>query len=369
MGSSPTTPILELSLFGRCLMGSWGKFMKKYLLLSSIVIFALSAVTSFAATVSTTTTVTTIVTTSDAALAPLVPAATPETVVITPAPSGKSIDMIGGIGGGYYYLFPKDSELVSDYKGALTWKAFLEFKGESGLSLLGDVGIYTEDSHNPAAVSGTALTIIPATVSLAYHFFNDSAVTPFIGGGVGLYNINESDPDFNYLKTTKFGKHIFAGLDVYLNHETLLRGELRQTFIDPVNSSLYYQANFGGITATISLAVEWPLFGPEAAMTPEERALAREQQRYELAAQERARRLDEMEFAYRQPTWDNHYYTRWHSRESLNQQIIQTQIQMSQDQTKAEELKQAREAKRQQYLQDKENKRQVKKEAVQGQKR
>lgn len=175
------------------------------------------------------------------------------------------LSMIGGVGAGYYYEYPKDVQVQDFYRGGLTYRGFLEVKAESGLSIIGDVGYYSEGNRDPNAPYGTALTIVPVTVSLAYHFLPDSSISPYLGAGVGLYSIKESDPDITFLEATNFGKHIFAGLDIYFDRSTLLRAELRDTFIDPVSNTLYYQANFGGLTATVNLAIEWPLAGGRAA--------------------------------------------------------------------------------------------------------
>ncbi|MFA5887033.1 MAG: hypothetical protein WC863_04675 [Patescibacteria group bacterium] len=303
-----------------------------------------------------TTIITTTVTTTAATLA-----TEPALVVSTP---NRSLAMVAGIGGGLYYLSPKDPQIQDYYSNALNWRGFLELKADSGLSVGGDISMYNEANRSSIAPAGTSLTIIPITAYMSYHFFKDSAISPYLGGGIGIYHINESDPDFNYLNTNAFGKHIFVGIDTYIFPDTLLRAELRQAFIDPVNSSLYYQANFSGLTATVALAIEWPLRGPETDMSPEERALAREQRLYEEQLRNYQRHLNEMETYYRQPQWDPSVHRRWKDKQVLQQEIIKTQSQMNDEKAKADQLKREQEIKRQQYLQQKQQKREEKKEEI-----
>jgi len=289
-------------------------------------------------------------------------ALTPE--VIPVLVDNRSLYMDAGIGSGYFYLYPKDSQVKDFYRGGLNWSGFLEFKAETGLSAKLDVGYYSEGNRSSLAPYGTALTIIPVTGSIAYHFFKDSAFSPYVGGGLGIYNISESDPDVSYLRATAFGTHIFVGGDLYFSPDTLLRAELRQDFINPVSNSLYYQANFGGLTATVSLAVEWPVFGPATQMTAQERALARQERVYAAAVEARRARLNEMEYYYQQQKWDQRAYRRWRSRDVLSNEINLTKEQIDADQAKADQLKTQRDQMRQQYLQEKSTLRQEKKGSI-----
>ena len=271
----------------------------------------------------------------------------------------RALNMVSGIGVGYNYLYPKDSQIKDFYSGGLTLKGFLELRAESGLAVSGDIGLYTEGNRSPLAPAKTDLSIIPITASVAYHPLKDSAISPYFGGGIGMYFINESDPDFTYLKTPKFGKHVFVGMDLHLASDTVIRGELRQSFVDPVNSQLYYQGNFGGLSAIVSVALDWPILGPEVEMTPEERVLARKQRLLETEIQARENRLREMEEYSRRHEWDARGYRLWHSPE-----FLQNQEQIAADKAKAEELKKEQEQKRQEYLNQKEKLRQEKKESV-----
>lgn len=276
----------------------------------------------------------------------------------------RSLNAVYGIGAGYYYLYPKDSQIKDYYRGAPNYRVFADLKADSGISLAGEVGYYTENNHSNSAPAGTYLSLIPVTVSAAYHLFKDSAFSPYFGGGFGIFLINESDPDFNYLKTSKFGKFIFLGADLFYTPDNLIRAELRQTFIDPVNSTLYYQANFGGLSATISVAVEVPLFGKEADMSPEERILAQQERKYSAEVLARLNRLREMELYYEQKEWDEKLFQRWKSREVLMNEINQVKAKIEEEKAKTEELKKEREEKRRLYLEEKEKKRQQKKESA-----
>ena len=274
----------------------------------------------------------------------------------------RTLNMVSGIGIGYNYLFPKDSQVKDFYNGGLALKAFMELRAESGLSLSGDIGLYTEGNRSSLAPAKTELSIVPMTASVAYHLFKDGAISPYFGGGLGFYYINEFDPDFNYLKTTKFGKHFFVGTDMRFSSDSLIRAELRQTFIDPVNSQFYYQGNFGGLSAIVSVAIDWPILGPEVELTPEERILARKQRLLETEIQARENHLHDLERHYqRQNEWNTNDYRLWGSPQLLQNQLTQTQEQINADKAKAEELKKEQELKRQQYIEEKEKLRQEKK--------
>lgn len=275
------------------------------------------------------------------------------------------LKMFGGIGAGYYYLYPKDIQIRDFYSGAITYRGFLGFKAENGLSAIGDIGYYTEGNHSPLVPYGTSLTIIPVTASLAYHFFKDSSFSPFVGAGIGIYNINESDPDFTYLTATKFGKHIFAGADLYIDRSTVLRAELRQTFIDPVDSSLYYQASLGGFTATLNIAFEWSLAG-RTPMTSEEAAAERQKAyAYEehLAIMNR---MNEIDSYYDQRVWGRTmYYQPWNTPDYYITNIIQpSQQQVDAQKAQADQVKAEQAKKRQEYLDQKQELRQDKKDSL-----
>ncbi|MFA5105247.1 MAG: porin family protein [Candidatus Margulisiibacteriota bacterium] len=275
------------------------------------------------------------------------------------------LHMFGGVGAGYYYLYPKDNQIKDFYKGGIVYRGFMGFKADSGLSAVGDISYYSEGNRSALAPYGTALTIIPITASVAYRFFKDSAFNPYLGAGIGIYNINESDPDFTYLQTTKFGKHIFAGADFYLDRNTVLQAELRQTIIDPINSSLYYQASLGGITATVNIAIEWPLAG-KTPMTTQEAALELQKS---LAYNEHLaimNRMNEIDSYYDQRNWNrNMYYRPWNTPDIY----INTVVQPTQQQIDAQKAQEARykaeqDKKRQEYLDQKQQLRQDKKDSL-----
>ncbi len=274
--------------------------------------------------------------------------------------TGSSLNVISGLGAGYNYLYPKDSQIQNYYSKGITYKAFIELQSESGLSINADIGIYSEGNHSSTAPLGTSLTIIPATASLSYHMYKGSTLSPYFGFGLGLYNINESDPDFNYLSVSKFGKHIFAGIDVYFTRDTLLRAELRQTMIDPVNSSLYYQANFGGLTGMISLAVELPFF-ENRAMTTQESELAYQRSVYEAQNRALEYHLREMESYYNPVAWNNNMYQPWNTPDVYINVIGQNRQQIEDEQARAAQQKIEQEKKRNEYLNEKLKKRQEKK--------
>lgn len=278
--------------------------------------------------------------------------------------SERSLDMITGLGLGYYYLYPKDLQLQDFYKGAVTWQGFVEFLSDNGFSARGDINIYGENNRSSLAPAGTQLVIVPITASVAYHFMKDSSFSPFVGGGIGIYNISESDPDYTYLRAAKFGKHIFIGADLYFSRDTMLRAEVRQSFIDPASSANYYQANFSGLSATASFAFDFPIFGPKIAMSSEEAALDLERKKYEAQIRAHQQLLDEMEAYYRQKEWDARLYHRWPDRNALLKEIDKTQAEIDADKAKAEQIKAEKEQKRQEYLKQKELLRQQKKDSI-----
>jgi len=281
------------------------------------------------------------------------------------AAAERSLDLIGGIGAGYYYLYPKDVQVQSYYRGGTTYKAFLELMAETGLAAGADVSYYSEGNRSNTAPSGTTLTIIPVTASISYHLFKGSAFSPYFGGGVGIYNINESDPDVNYLTATKFGKHIFVGGDIYFTRDTMLRAELRQTFIDPVNSTLYYQASFGGFSALVMLAIDWPVFGGRSKMTSEEAAYERQKSLLELENRLLMERVRQMQSFYSPVTWDRAIYQPWNNPTYIINNVMPSPQQAEEAkataQEKAARQKAEQEQKRQDYLKEKLEKRQEKK--------
>ena len=277
------------------------------------------------------------------------------------------LNMFGGIGAGYYYLYPKDIELQQFYKGGMAYRGFIGFRAESGLEVTGDIGYYSEGNRSPIAPYGTALTIIPVTTSVAYHPFNNSSISPYFGAGIGAYYINESDPDFIYVQAIKFGKQIFVGTDIYIDRSTVLRAELKQTFIDPVSSPLYYQATFGGLTATLNVAVELP-FGGRTPLTTAE-AIAQQQRNY--AAEEHqavTNRIDAINSYYDEHNWNRTIYQPWNSPDVyINPVIVQsapTQQQIDEQKAVAAQKKLEQDQKRQDYLNLKQQLRQEKKDIV-----
>ena len=276
------------------------------------------------------------------------------------------LNVTGGVGAGYFYLYPKDIQIRDYYKGGMTYKAFLGFRAESGISAIGDISYYSEGNRSPLAPYGTALTIIPVTASVAYYPFKKSSVSPYLGAGVGLYYINESDPDYNYLQTTKFGKHIFAGADLYIDRGTIIRAELRQTFIDPVSSALLYQASFSGLTATLNVAVELPFFGRGVPMTTEEAEAYRQRRIAENEHSAVMKRMDDIDAFFDQRYWDRLvYYYPWTTPTAYFNPVIQpTQQQIDEQKSKAQQAKAEQDRKRQEYLNQRQQLRQDKKESV-----
>ena len=114
----------------------------------------------------------------------------------------------------------------------------------------------------------------------------------------------------------------------------------------------------------VSLAFEWPVFGPQTEMTPQERELARQERLYAAAIRARQDQLNEMEFYYRQQYWDQRVSRRWRSRDVLFNEIGRTREQIDADQGKVDQLRNQREQMRQQYLQQKAVLREQKKEST-----
>lgn len=266
-----------------------------------------------------------------------------------------------GLRGGYFRFYPRDSQIADYYKGGMLWGGFVSFSSENGLGLDFNIDYYSEGNQNPVAPSGTALNIIPVTSSLKFNFFQGNAISPYLGGGIGLYMISEADPDFTYLpRTYKFGKHILAGIDICFP-QTVLKLEARQTFIDEVSSSLYYRANFGGLSATVGIA--FAIFPqPEVA---KERDLYFERERRLRSVKDLERRLETLERGPFLPT--SYYYN-----EPLRQEEIERiKIQLESEKQRAEELakkleeeRKTKELKREEYLKEKLEKRQEKKEEM-----
>jgi len=289
-------------------------------------------------------------------------------IVIAALPSfadDNYLHMIGGLGAGYYYLYPKDIQIQGFYKGGITYRGFLEFISESGISASGDISYFSQGNMSSIAPYGTNLTIIPITASAAYHPLKKSSISPYFGAGIGIYNINESDPDVVYVRETKFGKHIFVGADFYIDRSTILRAELRQTFIDPLNSPLYYQASLGGLTASVNLAIEWPI-GGKTAISSEP---APPVQQNSFAYNERSAmiyRMNEINSYYDEQNWNRMmYYQPWNPPlVYINTYIPPSQQQIDAQNAANQQYKMEQEQKRHEYILQKRELRQEKKEMV-----
>ncbi len=282
------------------------------------------------------------------------------------AADSSYLNLIGGIGAGYYDLLPKDIQVSSFYNGGITYRGFLGFKAESGVSAIADISYFSQGNMSPTAPFGTALTIVPVTASVSYHPLKDTSISPYFGAGIGVYFINEKDPDISYLQTTVFGKHIFAGADIYVDRGTIIRAEIRQTFIDPVNSTLYYQSSFGGLTASVNIAMEIPLFGKETPLTPEEAAALQQRSIASDEHQAILNRLDDINSYYDPYSWNNAmYYNPWNSPTVYINTVVQpTQGQVDEQKASAQQAKSEQAKKQQDYIDQKLQLRQDKKQLV-----
>jgi len=199
------------------------------------------------------------------------------------------------------------------------------------------------------------LSIVPITASISYNFLRESSFSPYIGAGIGVYYINESDPNYTYLQSTKFGKHVFVGADLYLDRNTILKAELRQSFIDPVNSADYFQASLGGITATINIAMEIPLFGKQSSILT--------QTNYD-ETQTIPKHLNEIDYYYDQQNWNRNIYTPWNAPYTYINIIQPTQQQIDEQKATEKKYQVEQEQKRTEYLKQKQQLRQQKKDSI-----
>lgn len=173
-----------------------------------------------------------------------------------PLPPRSPLTLRGGLKAGYYRFFPLDTQLSGFYKGQIMFGASFGAMASNGLELQVDVD-YSKATNSQ--FSTIDLEIIPILVTMRYHPLKRSPISPYIGGGLGIYYIKEASDNFNYLRTIKFGTSIVAGVDINFHESTSFRIEGRRDYVGNVNNSLYYKANFGGFRATAGLIFELPI--------------------------------------------------------------------------------------------------------------
>jgi hypothetical protein len=145
---------------------------------------------------------------------------------------------------------------------------------------------------------------------------------------------------------------------------SVLRAELRQTFIDPVDSPLYYQANFGGLTASINIAVEGPFSGGRKA----EPAVQPVQPQYSTFSDNEYyainNHLDNIDSYYYQSNWNRMVYQPWNAPVAYISLIQPTQQQIDEQKAQEEKARIEQEQKQQDYIQQKLQLRQEKKDTL-----
>lgn len=153
-----------------------------------------------------------------------------------PALAQSAGDFTVGLGIGV--VAPKDntgllagapSSIDNDLRPTLTFEYFI--MDNVGIEVLAA----TPFEHT-VTISGVGTVVtkhLPPTVSVNYHFANDSKFTPFVGAGVNFTTFwDETSALGNVNLDNSWGLALHAGLDVAISDKGALRADLRYVDID-----------------------------------------------------------------------------------------------------------------------------------------
>ncbi|MRU14348.1 OmpW family protein [Roseovarius sp. A21] len=168
--------------------------------------------------------------------------ATALTAVAAPALAQEKGDMLLGLGIGY--IQPTDSysgtpgtplRVDGNARPTLTFEYFIA--DNIGIEVLAATP-FEHDIETPAGDIGKTKHL-PPTVSLQYHFTNNSSMTPFIGAGINYTTfwddrLNSGAP----LKLDdSWGYALHAGIDFAVSEKAAIRTDLRYIDIETDASS------------------------------------------------------------------------------------------------------------------------------------
>lgn len=97
-------------------------------------------------------------------------------------------------------------------------------------------------SNHDVTATGTAIgnvdlgnvSVLPPTLTLQYHFFPDSLVSPYIGAGVNytaFYDVDSGPVADSVQYTNSFGPALQIGADIFLNDNWLINIDVKQLFV------------------------------------------------------------------------------------------------------------------------------------------
>ena len=161
-----------------------------------------------------------------------------------------------GMKAGLSRFYPLDSQLSGYYKTQLLIGGTIGAKANNGLEIQLDTDY---QMSNNSSFSTIKLEVVPVLLTLRYHPLRNSQISPYFGGGLGLYYIREQSDSYDYMKSFQLGKTILGGVDMRFSQNTYLRIEARKDYVGSVSNNLYYRCNFGGLKATIGVIFEVPI--------------------------------------------------------------------------------------------------------------
>lgn len=154
-------------------------------------------------------------------------------------------------------LKPHDDLVTETFSDDFYIEGFLGYENAMGLELRLGLGNYSESSHHPDDEGfGTKISITPLHVDLVYHFFPQSRISPFLGGGVGAYFYKFSDDYAGTIESeTVFAPSLAAGVDFEINERFSITVKYARHFTPAIPEIMFSEPNdFESSVFTIGFA-------------------------------------------------------------------------------------------------------------------
>lgn len=154
-------------------------------------------------------------------------------------------------------LQPHDDLVTETFSEDFYIDGFLGYESAMGLELRLGLGNYSESSHHPDDEGfGTKISITPLHVDLIYHFFPQSKIRPFLGGGIGAYFYKFSDDYAGTIESeTVFAPSLAAGVDFEINDRFSITVKYARHFIPAIPEIMFNEPNdFESSVFTIGFA-------------------------------------------------------------------------------------------------------------------
>ncbi|KCV83159.1 outer membrane protein OmpW [Actibacterium atlanticum] len=137
-------------------------------------------------------------------------------------------------------LAGQPTTIDNDVRPTITFEYFV--RDNIGIELLAATPF--EHTATVTGVGTVSTKHLPPTLSVNYHFANDSKFTPFVGAGINYTTFFEESSALGTVSLSdSVGLALHAGLDVAISDKGSLRADLR--WID-INSDAYLNGAFIG---------------------------------------------------------------------------------------------------------------------------